>query len=144
MFKEGVLENRRKDRINVLIEIARDGPTCSCTLAQLKSWIDEDLSDNRLLKKGRPSEYPKIVFAVEMANLWFVLTGRSITKGPRTNFARFVVACWHSGFEGLDVNSDFRRAIRHHIAKSEEPCGRFEGCSNSEPCRRKRYFGILL
>ncbi len=144
LFKKGILEDRRQERIGVLIDIDRRASTYLHDLARLKSWIDDDLADCRLLKKGRPSQYQKIIFAAAMANLWFDLTGKPITKGPKTNFARFVVACWHSGFEGLDVNSDFRRAIRHHIAESEEPCGRCDGCNGSEPCRRKRYFGILL
>ena len=71
---------------------------------------------------------------------------RPISRGPETNFAKFVVACWDSGFVGVDVNSNFKRTIRHHIEESDEDysCGRCDGCRKSEKCERIRYFGILI
>lgn len=145
LFSKGILEERRKDRIEVISDIGHFSPSRRSDLAQLKKWLDEDLADSRLRKKGRPTDYQKIVFAAEIAGLWNALTGQLVSKGPETNFARFLVACWKSGFVGMEVNSSFKRVIRHHIAEREEPyeCGRCDGCRRSGKCERKRYFGIL-
>lgn len=146
LFSKGILEERRRDRIEVISNIEHHSPSEAPDLAQLKKWIDEDLEDTRLRKKGRSAAYQKIAFAAEIANLWNTLTGKPITKGPKTNFGQFVVACWYSGFVGEDVGADFRRAIRHHIdeVKDAQKCGRCEGCKKSEGCQHKTYFGILM
>lgn len=145
LFSKGILEERRRDRIEVIGRIGERSPSDPTDLAQLKKWVSEDLADSRLRTKGRPVDYQKIVFAAEVANLWNVLTGRAITKGPKTLFSEFLVACWNSGFVDTDVNSSFKRVLRHHIAESPEPyaCGRCDKCMKSEKCQRKRYFGTL-
>ncbi|MEQ9568158.1 MAG: hypothetical protein RLN85_20505, partial [Pseudomonadales bacterium] len=146
LFSKGILKDRRRTRIQTISNIGYSVPCEQTDLAQLKKWIDEDLADSRLRSKGRPTDYQKIVFAAEMANLWNDLTGKPISKGPETNFAKFVVACWDSGFVGVDMNSNFKRTIRHHIEESDEDysCGRCNGCRESEKCERIRYFGILI
>jgi hypothetical protein len=144
LFSKGILEERRKDRIEVIGNIEHCTPTRRGDLAKLKKWVEQDLADSRLRRKGRPTGYQKIVFAAEIANLWNTLTGNPISKGPETNFAKFVVACWQSGFGDTNVNSDFKRTIRDHIAASNEPCGQCENCKKSEKCERKRYYGILM
>lgn len=146
LFSKGILEERRRDRIGIISDIGHQIPPRRTDLAQLKTWVDEDLDDDRLRKKGRPTDYQKIAFAVEIANLWNTLTGKPISKGPETNFAQFVVACWNSGFVEVDVNSNFKRTIRHHIEESKEPyqCGRCDSCKQREKCERKRYYGILM
>lgn len=146
LFSMGILEERRRDRIEVISNIEHFSPTRTADLAQLKTWIDEDLEDCRLKKKGRPDDYQKIAFAAEIVNLWNILTERPISRGPETNFAQFVVACWKSGFLEVEVNSNFKRTIRDHIGEVEEPraCGRCDGCKKSERCERKRYAGIFL
>ena len=146
LFTKGILEERRKDRIEVISNIEHCTPSRRADLAKLKEWVEQDLADSRLRRKGRPTDCQKIVFAAEIANLWNALTGRPITKGPETNFAQFVAAAWKSGFVGMDVNFSFKRVIRHHIGESKGPykCGRCDGCRRSEKCERKRYFGILM
>ncbi len=121
LFSKGILEERRRERIAVIHRIRLCSPSVKSDLAQLKKWIEEDLEDGRLRGKGRPADYQKIVFAVEIANLWNELTGKPITRGPETNFARFLVACWNSGFYGMNVNSSFKRTIRDHIAECQAP-----------------------
>ena len=146
LFSKGILEERRRERILVLQRIGSETPSSPADLEQLRQWIEEDLEDPRLDRKGRPVDYQKIVFAVEIANLWNVLTCRPITKGPETNFAQFLVACWRSGFDGADVNDNFKRILRYHIEESTESCkcGRCPKCRNSKQCDQKRYFGILM
>lgn len=114
LFADGILGERRRDRIDVLMRINYCTPTGTSDLTQLKDWISEDLAHSKITKKGRSTDYQKIAFAVEISKLWFDLTGRPIAKGPQTNFARFVVACWESGFVGVDVNSSFKRILRDH------------------------------
>lgn len=146
IFVKGVLGERRQERVAVLMGIARHSPTKIEDLERLKNWIDEDLADSRMQKKGRSDGYQKITFAAEIANLWNTLTSEPVTKKPDGNFGQFVVACWKSGFEDLNVNSSFRRTIREHIGEVEDPdpCGRCGNCQNSERCLRKRYFGRLM
>ncbi len=146
IFVKGVLGERRQERIEVLMSIEHHSPTKLEDLEKLKNWIDEDLADSRLRKKGRSDDYHKITFAAEIANLWNTLTGEPVTKKPDGNFGQFVVACWKSGFEDFNVNSNFRRTIREHISEIEnpDPCDRCENCRNSERCSRKRYFGRLM
>lgn len=115
LFAAGILEERRRDRIAVLVSIQSCAPTEMLDLTQLAEWIDEDLTDCRISTNGRSSDYQKIAFANEIANLWEKLTGRPSAKGPNSNFGQFVVACWKSGFVGVNVNSSFKRVLRHHI-----------------------------
>ncbi|MGR3635008.1 MAG: hypothetical protein ACU0BK_03685 [Shimia sp.] len=117
LFAAGILEERRPDRIEVLMSIQRCSPTEMSDLTQLTEWIDEDLTDRRLSAKGRSSDYQKIVFANEIAKLWKKLTGRPTAKKPDSNFGQFVVACWKSGFVDVEVNSSFKRILRHHIGQ---------------------------
>lgn len=115
LFAAGILKERRRDRIGILMNIQDHSPTKRSDLTQLVKWIDEDLADSRLSAKGRSSDYQKIVFAKKIAELWTKLTGRPAAKGPNTNFGRFVVACWESGFVEVEVNSCFKRILRDHI-----------------------------
>ncbi len=134
LFRKGLMEDRRSHRIGTLLEIAETGPTSTTALSRLRSWVESDLKEEALLQRGRPVKYQKIMFAVEIANLWNTLTGKKIARGPNTNFARFVRACWVSGFEGRSVDSNFKRILREHIAEQD----------NTEACERTRYFGRLM
>lgn len=148
LFSKGILKERRRERILTIQRIGYDMPVMLADLAQLKRWLEEDLADALLRQKGRPADYQKIVFAVEIANRWNVLTGRPMAKGPDTYFAQFLTECWRSGFVGFvgsDFNSNFKRTIRDHIEESKEPyeCGRCEECLGGQKCERKRYYGTL-
>ncbi len=121
LFADGILEDRRRVRIDVVSRIGHSEITDMADLAQLKIWIDEDLADSRLCRGGRSLEYQKITFAAEIANLWNSLTGEGITKKEDGNFVRFVTACWDSGFVGIDVNSSFKRTICDHFAEIKIP-----------------------
>ena len=146
LFSKGILEERRPERIDVLYNIAHGPISKPEDLAHLQKWIEEDLDDSRLRMKGRPPEYQRITFAIEIASLWNVLTGEPITRGPDTNFARFLRACWKSGFCDTDVEVNFKRVLRHHIGEADVPkaCGGCEACKKSAKCERKIYFGILM
>lgn len=146
LFRKGLMEDRRSHRIGTLVEIDSTSPTSRAALLQLKFWVESDLNDDFLLRKGRPTKYQKIMFAAEIANLWNALTGKKIAKGPQTNFAKFVRACWDSGFEERSVDPSFKRILRDHIAEDTDadPCGKCEACKKSEPCKRTRYYGTLM
>lgn len=115
LFAAGILDERREERIAVLMNIQNSSRTRKSDLDQLEEWIEHDLADNRINVKGRSQDYQKIAFANEIAKLWKELTGRDPTKGPNTNFAKFLTACWESGFVDLKVNSNFKRILRDHI-----------------------------
>lgn len=115
LFAAGILDERRQERIAVLMNIQNSSRTRESDLDQLEEWIEHDLADNRINIKGRSQDYQKIAFAKEIAKLWKELTGRNPTKGPNTNFAKFLTACWKSGFVDSEVNSSFKRILRDHI-----------------------------
>lgn len=144
LFRQGILEDSRKRRIEVIMQIGTYTPTKRDDLAMLKSWVEDDLADVRLTRQGRPPDYQKIIFAAEIANLWKRLTGRPISKGPETNFARFLVACWESGFTDTKMNSNFKRILRHHIGERTDPCDRCKKCGEGGKCDQIRHFGILF
>ena len=146
LFSKGIIEERRPERIDVFCNIAR-GPTSKPEdLAHLQKWIEEDLDDSRLRIKDRPSEYQRTTLAIWIASLWNVLTGEPITRGPDTNFVRFLRACRKSWFCDTDVEVNFKRVLRHHIGEADVPkaCGGCEACKKSAKCERKIYFGILM
>lgn len=116
LFAKGVLRERRLERIGVLYEIERSSPTDLTALARLKEWIEEDLGDERLKVVGRSANYQKITFAKELVEVWEELTGQSASFGLHSNFARFVIESWKSGFVGLDVNTSFKRVFENHAS----------------------------
>jgi hypothetical protein len=115
LFAPGILKDRRSERLSLLWKIRERAPTKLTDLNQLDAWIDEDLSSSHLSSKGRSKNQQKIAFANEIAKLWQRLTGQPAAKGPNTNFGRFVVACWESGFVEMEVNSNFKRTLRDHV-----------------------------
>lgn len=145
LFRKGILKDRRRERIDTLIKIEQASPNYEAALHQLKSWIEEDLLDEYLRQRGRPAKYKKIMIAAEIANLWNILTGRKMSKGPHTNFAQFVTACWESGFDGKRPGSNFKRVLRYHILEDPDakPCGKCESCEQGFRCERTRYCGTL-
>lgn len=145
LFAKGILDERRPQRVALLQRIRDKDPTLEADLSQLIAWIETDLADKRLESSGRPSEYQRIIFAAEIANLWNRLTGEKITRGPKTFFAQFLLACWESGFLNEQERVSFKRIIRHNIAEDPhpKPCGKCECCKSSKSCDRLRYFGTL-
>lgn len=115
LFANGILDKRRRERIVVLMNIQNSTQTAKSDLEQLDEWIEKDLANNRISAKGRSPDFQKIEFANEIAKLWKKLTGKPVTKGPHTNFAKFLTACWESGFVGMEVNPSFKRILRDHM-----------------------------
>lgn len=144
-FANGILDERRSQRIQLLKRLERDSPPSNADLIQLSEWVEDDLTDARLTIKGRPAVYQRIIFASEIANLWNTLTNEPISRSPGSFFARFVVSCWESGFPDATVKPKFDSVIRKHIIEDPNPkaCGRCECCKKSEKCERKRYLGTL-
>lgn len=145
LFAEGILDERRPQRVELLQRIRNKNPTLETDLHQLIAWIETDLADKRLKRSGRPREYQRIIFAAEIANLWNRLTGKKVTRGPKAFFAQFLAACWESGFPNEQERVSFKRIIRHNIVEDPhpKPCGKCECCKSSGSCDRLRYFGAL-
>lgn len=141
---EGFWKDDHRERLSVVMRLGTDLPSCTDDLVQLEQWIEDDLADKRLKKKGRPPDYQKVIFAVEMANLWGQLTGQRISTNPDTCFERFLVACWQSGLAEMNANSSFKRVLLHRIEERTEPCGRCKKCSENMECDQIRYFGRLF
>ena len=148
LFACGILDERRNERALVILRLASEERSSESDLRQLLTWIDADLCDPRIFKKGRSPDSQKIVFAVEIANLWHEMTGKVIAKAPNSRFVRFVSACWSSGFSeftGLDVNANFVRIISSHVFEMAGPfkCGKCASCEKLEICDRKcHYVGL--
>lgn len=145
LFASGILKDRREERIEVLHRIRDASPSDCSDLFQLKAWVLEDLAACELAKKGRPADYQKIMFAAEIANLWNSLTGRPLSRGPETNFAQFLLACWKSGAVKRQLETSFKITLRDHIEEvpDQPSCGKCAKCEQNEDCTRRRYYGIL-
>lgn len=115
LFAEGVLRDRRDERIGVLMDIADHAPPRRTDLEILLRWLEEDLQNDVFRGRGRSAAEQPIVFAKRIARLWKSLTGHEVPKAYSSSFTKFANACWESGFPGEKLVPNLGRIVRYDI-----------------------------